>query len=71
MKSINGIEIEVGQEVFVLQTPIIGGAHQYVKCVVVKISPKTVSVEGLFKEKYIRGFVRKCVNRYPDQIFVV
>ena len=70
MKSINGIEIEVGQEVFVLQTPIIGD-HQYVKCVVVKISPKTVSVEGLFKEKYIRGFVRKRVNRYPEQIFVV
>lgn len=70
MKSINGVEIEVGQEVFVLQTPIIG-EHQFVKGVVVKISPKTVSVEGLFKEKYIRGFVRKRVNRYPEQIFVV
>lgn len=69
MESINGIALEVGQEVYILQTPIIG-EHRFVLGVITGIHKTKVSVEGLFTERYLRGFIRKVVTRYPNQIIV-
>ena len=69
MESVNGVVLEIGQEVYVLQTPIIG-EHRFVLGVITGIHKTKVSVEGLFTEKYVRGFVKKVVNRYPNQIIV-
>ena len=70
MKSFNGVELEVGQKVIVLQVPVIG-EHQFVHAEVKSISHKTVLVEGFFHERWIRGLTRKEVRRYAHQIIVL
>lgn len=70
MKSFNGVDLEVGMKVVVLQTPIIHD-HKFVMAEVVKINAKTVSVEGWFDEKYVRGLTKMTVNRYGHQVIVL
>lgn len=69
MKSVNGIDLDVGQEVFIMQTPIIG-EHEFVSGTVVKLNKKTVTINANFHERFVRGLVNKDVNRYGHQIFV-
>jgi hypothetical protein len=69
MKSLNGIELEVGQEVWLLQTPVIRD-HEYILGKVTKVNAKTVTVNGYFHERFVRGFVNKDVQRYGHQVFV-
>lgn len=70
MKSFNGVELEVGQKVIVLQVPVVG-EHQFIHAEVKSISPKTVLVDGLFRDKWIGGLTRKEVRRYGHQIIVL
>ena len=70
MKSFYGVELEVGQKVGFLQVPVIG-EHQFINAEVKSISPKTVLVEGLFHDSWIRGLTRKEVRRYGNQIIVL
>lgn len=70
MKSFNGIDLEVGMKVAVLQIPIIND-HKFVTAQVVKINAKKVSVEGWFGERYTRGLTKMTVNRYGHQVIVL
>lgn len=70
MKSFNGVELEVGQKVIVLQVPVIG-EHRFIHAEVKSISSKTVLVEGFFHDRLIRGLTKKEVRRYGHQIIVL
>lgn len=67
MRSFNGLKIEVGQRVGILQTPTNKG-HRFLQGVVVELTPKQVVVKaprehwsGSIKEDYL-------YSRYPHQI---
>lgn len=74
MISRNGIEIEVGQEVLVLRTPIVG-QHEFYNGVVTKITSKQVVVEGEgLQDKwswYKEGVHTFEYKRYPEQVIVL
>ena len=73
MISRNGIELEVGQEVLVLRTPI-HGQHQFYNGGVTKITSKQVVVEGLGKQRkwtYSEHDQTFEYKRYPEQVIVV
>lgn len=73
MLSRNGVELEVGQEVLVLRTPI-SGQHPFYNGVITKITAKQVVVEGKGKQRkwtyseYDQTFEYK---RYPEQVIVI
>lgn len=71
MKSFNSIEIEVGMDVIVLQTPIVRG-HEFLKGKVVALTKKMVQVEAFStgdRFGYDKGL--KMFNRQPEQVIVV
>ena len=71
MLSRNGVELEVGQNVLILRTPIVG-QHEFYNGVITKLTTKQVWVEGekwnwkdendTFKFEY---------KRYPEQVIVI
>ena len=68
MKSFNNIEIEVGIDVIVLQTPIVRG-HEFLKGKVVALTKKMVQVECSSLMDWNGG--AKLFNRQPEQVIVV
>lgn len=74
MISRNGIELEVGQNVLVLRTPV-AGQHEFYNGVITKLTAKQVVVEG--KGKQYKWSWREDgeqtfeYKRYPEQVIVV
>lgn len=68
MKSFNNIEIEVGMDVIVLQTPIVRG-HEFLKGKVVALTKKMAQVEC--PSIVDRHGGAKLFKRQPEQVIVV
>lgn len=69
MLSRNGLELEVGAKVLVLQVPIVG-SHEFVDATVVRLTSKQVVVEYLHKDRWGSNGMRE-FKRYPEQVIVV
>lgn len=70
MISVNGYEINVGDNVFILLTPIMNG-HEFICGKVVGMTDKLVVVEALaYRHKWDKVMEIKEFRRYPNQVFV-
>lgn len=72
MISLNGVKLEVGMKVYLLQVPV-QGDHKFKIGTVEKITDKTVHVNYEREERYRRGAeaVSATVKRYPQQLITV
>ena len=75
MLSRNGVELEVGQNVLILRTPIVG-QHEFYNGVITKLTTKQVLVEGEGKQrkwnwKDENGTFKFEYKRYPEQVIVI
>ena len=75
MISRNGIELEVGQNVLVLRTPIVG-QHEFYNGVITNLTTKQVVVEGEGEQrkwnwKDENGIFKFKYKRYHEQVIVV
>lgn len=74
MISRNGVDLEIGQNVLVLRTPIVG-QHEFYEGVIIKLTSKQAVIEGKgkqhkwsWREDGEHTFEYK---RYPEQIIVI
>lgn len=72
MKTLDGIEIQVGMQVYLLQVPILG-QHEFKIGTVTKLSDRQVVVEYAKEDRWSRGADSRLseVRRYPDQLISV
>lgn len=71
MISFNNVEIEIGQKVIILQTPISNG-HNFLHGEVVGLTSKQVVVKTFVESaKYHWDKGDKEFKRYPEQVIVV
>lgn len=70
MISLNGVKLEVGMKVYLLQVPV-QGDHKFKIGTVEKITDKTVLVNYEREERYCRVAVSTTVKRYPQQLITV
>ena len=69
MFSLNNQPIHVGDEVYILEVPIVG-QHKFVRGKVLKITEKQVVVESSMKDRW-SGNTKREVKRYPEQVIVM
>ena len=69
MKTLDGVEIQIGMQVYLLQVPILG-QHEFKIGTVTKLSDRQVVVEYAKEDRWSRGDDSRLseVRRYPAQL---
>lgn len=72
MKTLDGVEIQVGMQVYLLQVPILG-QHEFKIGTVTKLSERQVTVLYAKRDRWSRGDENRLeeVRRYPEQLLAV